>query len=102
MPIWNSIKSLLRIENLRDRDEQARMTRIQRAYDEDQEQGFHYSDIPTAEYRSRFGYLAFSCSSGMSVFVAGWPLVYSRDKVAAVPGDDGKMNGLPNEILEAG
>ena len=180
MPIWNSIKSLLRIENLRDRDEQARMTRIQRAYDEDHQQvvtltlaeylnllsgvplpstqqksqfaeflstahswykhlppnlpgqpfyffidkcarcdrhlqengtavladrrerGFHYSDIPTAEYRSRFGYLAFSCSSGTSVFVAEWPQVYSRDKVAAIPGDDGKMNALPNEILEAG
>lgn len=36
----------------------------------------------------------------MSVFVKVWPLVYSRDKVAAVP--DGKMYGLPNEILEAG
>jgi len=66
------------------------------------EQGFHYSDLPTKEYRSRFGYLAFSCNSGTSVFVANWPLVYSRDKVAAVPGDDGKMYGLPKEILETG
>lgn len=180
MRIWNSIKSLLRIENLSDRDEQARMTRIQQAYDEDHQQvatltlaeyfnllsgvplpstqqksefaeflstahswykhlppnlpgepfyffidrnagcdrllqedgtavlverrerGFHYSDLPTTEYRSRFGYLAFSCSSGTSVFVADWPLVYSRDKVAAVPGDDGKMYGIPSEILEVG
>ena len=65
-------------------------------------QGFHYSDLPTREYRSRFGYLAFSCSAGMSVFVTKWPLVYSRDKVAAVPGDDGRMYGIPKEIVEAG
>jgi len=183
MPIWNSIKRLLRIENLRDSDEQARITRIQRTYDEDHQQtpatltlpeylnllsgvplpstqqktefaefvsaahswykhlpanspgrpfyffldkyagcdrvlqsngtavfadrrekGFHYSDIPTAEYRSRFGYLAYNCSAGTSVFVAEWPLVYSRDKVPvpAVPGDDGKMYGLPRDILEVG
>jgi len=183
MPIWNSIKRLLKIENLRDSDEQARITRIQRTYNEDRqqmaatltlgeylnllsgvplpstqqksefaefvsaahswykhlpanlpgqpfyffldkyagcdrrlqlngtavladrrEQGFHYSDIPTAEYRSRFGYLAYNCSSGTSVFVTKWPLVYSRDKVPvpAVPGDDGKVYGLPREILEVG
>ena len=68
------------------------------------EQGFHYSDIPTAEYRSRFGYLAYNCSSGTSVFVTKWPLVYSRDKFPfpAVPGDDGKMYGLPREVLEVG
>lgn len=65
-------------------------------------QGFHYSDLPTKEYRSRFGYLAFSCGSGTSVFVLNWPLVYSRDKMAAVPGDDGKMYCLPKEILEVG
>ena len=180
MPIWNSIKSLLRIENQRDRDEQARIARIQRGYDEDHQQvatltlaeylhllsgvplpstqqksefaefvstahswykhlppnspgqrfyffidkyagcdrhlykngtavladrrehGFHYSDIPTTEYRSRFGYLAFSCSSGTSVFVVEWPVLHSRDKITAVPGDDGKMYGLPKEILEVG
>lgn len=66
------------------------------------ERGFHYSDFPTKEYRSRFGYLAFSCSSGTSVFVADWPLVYSRDKATAIPGDDGKMYGIPKEILEVG
>ena len=30
-------------------------------------QGFHYSWLPTAKYRERFGYLAFSKSSGTSV-----------------------------------
>ena len=180
MPIWKSIKSLLRIENLLDRDEQARMTQIMRTYDEDRQQvatltlteylnllsavplpstqqrsefaefvstahswykhlppnlpgqpfhffidkyagcdrllqkdgtavlverperGFHYSALPTTEYRSRFGHLAFSCSSGTSVFVTDWPLVHSRDKVAAVPGDDGKIYAIPKEILEVG
>jgi hypothetical protein len=180
MPIWNTIKSLLRTENLRDRDEEARMRRIQRAYDEDHQRvaklrlaeylnllsgiplpsrqqknefaeflstahswykhlppnlpgkpfyffidkyagcdrllhedgtavvvertknGLHYSDLPTSEYRSRFGYLAFSCSSGTSVFRANWPLVYSRDAIAAVPAEDGKMYSIPKEILGAG
>jgi hypothetical protein len=66
------------------------------------EQGLHYSDIPTTEYRSRFGYLAYSWSLGTSVFVAEWPLVYSRDKVTAIPGDDGRMYGLPKEIYFQG
>jgi hypothetical protein len=69
---------------------------------ERRKRGFHYSDLPTKEYRTRFGYLAFSCSSGTSAFVMNWPLIYSRDKIAAVPGDDGRMHGIPEEILEAG
>lgn len=66
------------------------------------ERGFRYSDLPTREYRSSFGYLAFSCSAGTSVFVGDWPLVYSRDKVAAIPGVDGKMYSVPKKILEVG
>jgi hypothetical protein len=66
------------------------------------EPGFHYSDLPTQEYRRRFGHLAYSCESGTAVFVTTWPVVYPRDKVVAVPGDDGKMFGLPAEILAAG
>jgi hypothetical protein len=38
MPIWTRIKRLLRIENLRDSDERAHITRIQRTYDEDHQQ----------------------------------------------------------------
>ena len=160
MPIWNSIKNLLRVENQnqRHRDEHRR---IQRIFDEDRQaatltladyvnllsgvplpstqqktefaefvstshswykhlpvnppgqqfyffldkyagcdlrllndiaspmernkQGQHHSFIPTAEYRSRFGYLDFGCG-----------------RVPAVPGDGGKMHGLPKEILEVG
>jgi hypothetical protein len=66
------------------------------------EPGFHYSDLPTQEYRRRFGHLAYSCESGTAVFVPTWPVSYPRDKVVAAPGDDGKMFGLPAEILAAG
>lgn len=67
------------------------------------EQGFHYSDIPAQEYRTRFGHLAFSCDAGRTVFFVGQSSVaVPRDKVAAVPGDDAQMYGLPTVILEAG
>jgi hypothetical protein len=66
------------------------------------EHGFHYSDLPTEEYRMRFGHLAYSCESGTAVFVTSWPVAFPRDKVVAVPGDDGRMFGLPAEILAAG
>jgi hypothetical protein len=67
------------------------------------EQGFHYSYIPTQDYRTCFGHLAFSCGLGRTVFRLGpSPVVVPRDKVAAVPGDDAQMYGLPTVILEAG
>jgi hypothetical protein len=67
------------------------------------EQGFHYSDIPTEKYRTRFGHLSYSCNSGTTVFLAGpGPVVLPRDGVAAVPSHDAQMHGLPEEILEAG
>ena len=69
---------------------------------ERKERGFHYSDLPTAEYRDRFGYLSFSSYSGTSVFVSDWPVVSLRDKVPAVPADDGKMLAIPVEIVQAG
>ena len=47
MPIWKRIKSLLGTKNLHDRDEQARMTRIQRTYAEDQE---HVATLTLAAY----------------------------------------------------
>ncbi len=73
------------------------------AFTERAKQGFHYSDIPTEEYRIRFGHLAYSCDSGTTVFLSGpGPIVFPRDSVAAVPSQDAKMYGLPEEILEAG
>jgi len=38
-------------------------------YCEREEQGFHYSDIPTAEYRQRYGFLQYSTGAGTDVFV---------------------------------
>ena len=39
-----------------------------RYYDR-KEQGFHYADIPTAEYRQRYGYLQYSTGAGPSFIV---------------------------------
>ena len=38
-------------------------------YRERTEPGFHYSDLPTAEYRQRFGYLQYSANAGTSILV---------------------------------
>jgi len=38
-------------------------------YCDRKEQGFHYSDIPTAEYRQRFGCLQYSADAGTSILV---------------------------------
>lgn len=67
------------------------------------EQGFHYSAIPTEEYRARFGYLAYSCDAGTTVVLASpRPIVVPRDKIAAIERDDARKVGLPPEILDAG
>jgi hypothetical protein len=65
--------------------------------------GFHYSAMPTDEYRTRFGHLNFSCRAGMMVVLMNeGPLTVPRDKMIKIPGDDGRMHGLPMEIVEAG
>jgi hypothetical protein len=69
---------------------------------ERQKQGFHYSDIPTAEYRTRFGYLSYSCSSGTAVFAGGEALTLPRDKVVAIPGEDARPRYLPEAVLNTG
>lgn len=67
------------------------------------EPGFHYSAIPTAEYRTKFGCLAYSCDSGSTVIPLGkGPVAAPRDKSAAVGSQDGQMRSLPPEVLEAG
>ncbi len=67
------------------------------------EQGFHYSWIPTAEYRQRFGYLAYSCGAGTKAHEVKWNLfTQPGDEVAAVPTDDGRLYALPPEVLRAG
>jgi hypothetical protein len=63
------------------------------------EQGHHYAALPTDQYRTRFGYLNFNCGGSTDVVRKGKWLVMP---IAAVPGDDGQLYGLPAEILEAG
>jgi len=69
---------------------------------ERKKQGFHYSAIPTAEYRARFGFLSYSAAEGTTVLLSGEPLSFPRDKVVAIPGEDDGLCGLPQPILEAG
>ncbi len=65
--------------------------------------GFHYSAIPTLEYRTRFGFLSYACGAGTSVIpLSHKGLLVPRDKVAAVVRDDGVQRRLPRAILEAG
>jgi hypothetical protein len=64
------------------------------------EPGFHYSDLPTEEFRTRVGCLGFSCVAGTSVRLNnGSP---PRDKLPTVLGDDAVLYRLPQEITDAG
>jgi hypothetical protein len=73
-----------------------------RAIAERNQQGFHYSDIPTPEYRSRFGFLSYSCQAGTTVFLLAQPLALPRDKVVVIPGENAQPCCLPQPILKAG
>ncbi len=64
--------------------------------------GFHYSWIPTPEYRERFGYLTYSCAAGTKASEVKFGfMVTSTDGIAAIP-KDGRLYGLPPEVLQAG
>lgn len=67
--------------------------------------GLHYSWLPTAQHRQRFGHLAFSRSSGTSVSLV------ARDGSRAIGSDDAPgiydpvaraLRRLPEEVLAAG
>jgi hypothetical protein len=74
-----------------------------RAMVEREKQGFHYSAIPTAEYRARFGFLGYACAAGTAVLLINQdPMAIPRDKYVVIPGEDGHGQGLPQAILEAG
>jgi hypothetical protein len=71
--------------------------------EERKEQGFHYSDIPTAEYRARFGFLNYACAAGTAVFpLSHEAMVVPRDKIVEVVRDDGVQCRLPQAVLDAG
>ena len=68
-------------------------------------QGFHYSWLPTADYRERFGYLAFSTSSGTSVSLLsadGSRLVGADDAPCVYDPAARASYQLPEEALMAG
>ncbi len=68
-------------------------------------QGFHYSWLPTDAYRDRFGYLAFSKSSGTSValgIAGGGQQVASDDAPRVCDPLAGASYLLPEEALTAG
>ena len=69
------------------------------------ERGFHYSWIPTHEYREKFGHLAFSRTSGTTVYRV------AADCTVLAPGDDvpaiydpvaRSLRRLPAEVVAAG
>jgi len=67
------------------------------------EHGFHYSDYSTAKYRNLFGHLAYCGGYGTKVIpLSKGPMVFPRDDLAAVPGDDAQLYRLPSKVLEAG
>jgi hypothetical protein len=67
--------------------------------------GFHYSSIPTGEYREKFGHLAFGRTSGTTVYRV------AADGTALAPGNDvpavydtvaRSLRRLPAEVVGAG
>ena len=70
---------------------------------EREEQGFHYSAIPTSEYRARFGFLNYACGAGTAVIPLNHEaMVIPRDKIVEIVRDDGVQCCLPQPILDAG
>jgi hypothetical protein len=69
------------------------------------EAGFHYSWLPTTEYRHRFGYLAFSRSLGTSVSFEspdGTRFIGSDDAPCVYDSVARGLLELPGEVLEVG
>jgi hypothetical protein len=68
------------------------------------ERGFHYSWIPTTEYREKHGHLAFSCRAGKSVGMFDDGLfVSSGNPSASIYAPERKRHApLPDEVSAAG
>ena len=65
--------------------------------------GFHYSWIPTLEYRKRFGYLAFCKSAGTSVsLISGDRLIPSDDHPLVYDFERALLRPLPDGVVQAG
>jgi hypothetical protein len=65
---------------------------------------FHYSWIPTLEYRRRFSYLAFCKSAGSSVSLTagGERLIPSDDAPLVYDFERALLRPIPNAVLQAG
>ena len=66
--------------------------------------GFHYSWIPTLEYRRRFGYLAFCRSRGTSVSLIGGGerLIPSDDAPLVYDFEHARLLPVPDAVVQAG
>ncbi len=66
--------------------------------------GFHYSDLPTSEYRDRFGYLAYICLEGTTVSLNSnnGDSTVQPDKNFGIRTTLGQLVQLPVEIIRTG
>ncbi|CAD5366931.1 hypothetical protein RA210_U10572 [Rubrivivax sp. A210] len=67
--------------------------------------GFHYSWIPTAQYREQFGHLAFSRSAGTTVYTQapnGTATAVGDDAPSVYDATSQSMRRLPHEVIAAG
>jgi hypothetical protein len=81
-------------------DRRGRMQQVDRL-----KSGFHYSWLPTAEYRDRFGHPAFARTAGTVVTLIGADgseLVPPDNQPALFEPGRAELVSLPNEVLEAG
>lgn len=66
-----------------------------------EDERFHYSDIPTDEYIERFGFLSFSCSKGTRMYKFTFRGVQDSYLTAPIMYlKDGHKFQVPNEILK--
>jgi hypothetical protein len=71
------------------------------------EHGFHYSWLPTAEYRERFGHAAYARTAGTGTVVSlaatdGSELIPSDHEPLVWQPGGAELVALPDEVLEAG
>ena len=68
---------------------------------EREKSGFHYSWIPTRDYRNRFGYLAYSCKHAFQAYDCTTGAT-SSDLTPSIVTPNGGFAMIPTEVVEAG
>lgn len=66
------------------------------------ERGFHYSWLPTAEYRRRFGHLDYLCHAGTTFVLGDGQVVNPGGAGPWVVGPDGSQEPIPAAIAALG